>query len=96
MTLDVEPWQCDSFGGITFTFSAHANTSTILARVRAVNLGIILVFLHQTEVEHTARLGIGRTSARILLYRAVRGEKEQTEIIARWAGRQAGRQYINK
>ena len=67
MTLDVEPWQCDSFGDITFTFSAHANTSAHLGRVRAVDLGVSHAFLRQTEVEHTARLGIGRTIARTLL-----------------------------
>ena len=67
MRLDVAPWQWDSFGGITFTFSRDANTSAHLARVRAVNLGIILAFLRQTEVEHTARLGIGHTIARALL-----------------------------
>jgi len=70
--------------------SKQANTSAILARVRTVNLGIILAFPHQTEVEHTAHLGIGKTSARTFLYCAVREEKEQTEIMARCAGRQAG------
>ena len=67
MGLDVERWQCDSFGGITFTFSGDANTSAHLARVRAVHLGISHAFLRQTEVEHTARLGIGHTSAGTLL-----------------------------
>ena len=67
MRLDVEPWQCDSFGGINFTCSAHANTSATLARVRAVKLAFLLAFLRQTEVENTARLGIGSTIARTLL-----------------------------
>ena len=52
---------------MTFTFSAHANTSVILARVWTVNLDIILVFLHQTEVEHIRHLNIDRTSVRTLL-----------------------------